>query len=134
DDIIRLIIEARDDGNLDEAMWRSFLAAHLGRTSANANIESQVESAGMLLCGFGSVPKWTWNKVVAQSRQFRNWLYDHKDDLDSLAFGNHRKYESKKPELLWEVIESFLALAAEHDGPAILFSFDLDGADDGFDI
>ena len=120
DDIIRLIQTARDAGDLDESIWRSFLAAHFGRPSANAAIENQLESASLLFCGFGSEPKWTWNKVSARPKTFRNWMYDHVDDLESLSFGNHRKYESQQPDLLWEVIESFIDLAKEFGGPGAL--------------
>src|SRR5688572_3765369 len=34
DDIIRLIIDARDGGDGDEAVWRALLGAHFGRDSA----------------------------------------------------------------------------------------------------
>ena len=131
DDIIQLIQVARDAGDLDEAMWRSFLAAHFGRPSANPAVEDQLESASLLLHGFGSEPKWTWNKVSARTKTFRNWLYDHADDLESLSFGNHRKYESKKSDLLWEAIESFIDLANEYGGPMALVSVD---ADDPFHV
>ena len=114
-DIISLICAARDADDLDEAIWRSFLAAHFGRPSARPKKKNQVESASMLLCGFGATPKWTWNKVQKNWKSLRDWLYDHEDDLQSLSFGNHRKYDSQKPDLLWEVIESFIYLADEDD-------------------
>jgi len=118
DDIISLICAARDEGDLDEAIWRSFLAAHFGRPSARP----RVESASMLLCGFGTTPKWKWKQVQRNWKSLRDWLYDHADDLQSLSFGNHRKYESPKPDLLWEVIESFIDLADEYGGPMAIFT------------
>ena len=132
DDIIRLIQMARDVGDLDEAIWRSFLAAHLGRPSANSAIVDQLESASLLLCGFGLEPRWTWSKVSARPKTFHYWLYDHAADLESLSFGNHRKYESQQPDLLWEVIESFVDLAKEYGGPGALVVVADD--DDSFDI
>jgi len=135
DDIIRLIQLARDGGELDEAIWRGFLAAHLGRPSANPAIEDQLESASLLLCGFGLEPKWTWNRVRARPKAFRNWLYDHAADLESLSFGNHRKYESKQPDLLWEVIESFVELAKEYGGPMELVTMSPnDYSEDSFQV
>jgi len=119
-DIIRLIQVAGDSGDLDEAIWRSFLAAHFGRPSANRAVENQLESASLLLCGFGSEPRWTWERVSARPNALHSWLHEHADDLASLSFGNHRKYESKKPDLLWKVIESFIDLAKRHGGPASL--------------
>ncbi len=132
DDIIRLIQMARDVGDLDEAIWRSFLAAHLGRPSANSAIVDQLESASLLLCGFGLEPRWTWSKVSARPKTFHYWLYDHAADLESLSFGTHRKYESQQPDLLWEVIESFVDLAKEYGGPGALVVVADD--DDSFDI
>jgi len=124
DDIISLILAALDAGELDEAIWRSFLAAHFGRPSANSAVHYQLESASLLLCGFGPEPKWMWSEVCTRPKLFRNWLYSHANELQSLSFGNHRKYESQRPALLWIVIESFIALATEHDGPMALLTPD----------
>lgn len=127
-DIISLIIAARDAGERDEAIWRTFLAAHFGRPSATPKTENQVESASMLLCGFGTTPKWLWKQVRKNRESLRKWLYHHADRLHSLSFGNHRKYESQQPSLLWKVIESFIDLADEYGGPMALFA--LDGNED----
>jgi len=124
EDIFRLIQVARDSGDLDEAIWRSFLAAHFGRPSANPAVENQLESASLLLCGFGLEPRWTWKRVSGRPKTFRNWLYDHTNDLESLSFGNHRKFESQKPDLLWKVIESFIELAKRHGGPRAMVPSD----------
>lgn len=48
---------------------------------------------------------------AGEAGAFRAWLMAHAADLQDLAFGNHRKFEAKKPELLWPVIESFVRLA-----------------------
>lgn len=129
DDIISLIKQARDDGDLDEAVWRAFLAAHFGRSSADPDAPNQTESAGKLLCAFGNEPQWTWDRVSARPAVLRTWLMKHAADLRTLAFGNHRKYESQKPKILWKVINSFLHLAAESGGPAALFSIEGDDQD-----
>jgi len=131
-DIIRLIQVAGDSGDLDEAIWRSFLAAHFGRPSANRAVENQLGSASLLLCGFGSEPRWTWERVSARPNALHSWLHEHADDLASLSFGNHRKYESQKPDLLWEVIESFIELAERHGGPGALVT--VAPGDDSFDV
>lgn len=128
-DIISLIVAARDADDLDEAIWRCFLAAHFGRPSARPKTENQVESASMLLCGFGATPKWTWNKVQKNWKSLRVWLYNHDYDLQALSFGNHRKYESQQPDLLWEVIESFIDLADECGGPMAMFTLEGDEDD-----
>ena len=70
DDIITLIRQAATAGDMDEAFWRGFLAAHLGRSSADAKKPGQVQSAARLLCGFGTTPIWTWAKVNGDPGQF----------------------------------------------------------------
>ncbi len=122
DDVIGLIQIARDSGDLDEAVWRTFLAAHFGRDSAEPTKPNQLFSALRLLCGFGSSPVWTWQHVSANSPPFRRWLVDHSVDLKMLAFGNHRKYESNTPAAIWKVIYSFITLAQEFGGPLDLVS------------
>lgn len=128
-DIISMIVAAHQAEECDEAIWRSFLATHFGRASASHNIENQIESSSNLLCGFGVEPKWTWNEVQKNRKLFRDWLYDHQDELRSLSFGNHRKYESKKADSLWNVIESFIDLADEYGGPMGIFMLDAEGDD-----
>jgi hypothetical protein len=123
-DIISLIVAARDIADLDEAVWRSFLAAHFGRPSASPKTTYQVQSAAMLLCGFGSTPKWTWKKVKQNRKLFRDWIHDHSDELQLLSFGNHRKYESKQPDNLWNVIDSFVEIANEYRGPNAIFAIE----------
>lgn len=123
-DIIRWIQQARDDGNTDEAVWRCFLSAHFGRTSANHDNVNQVHSAARLLCAFGADPVWTWERVSTAPQVFRHWLMGHAIDLKSLAYGNHRKYESNRPAILWSVIESFISLARQFEGPSGLVMLD----------
>ncbi len=113
DDILTLIDQARSKGDLDEAVWRSFLAAHFGRLSANFD---QMGSATRLFFGFGKEPRWTWTAVSANSSRFRAWLLAHERELQGLLFGNHRKFEAKKPDLLWGVIDSFLGLVRRSGG------------------
>jgi hypothetical protein len=101
DDMIGLIQMARDSGDLDEAVWRSFLVAHFGGASLEAK---PLQSAHDFLCAFGAEPVWTWQRVCGAPDAFRRWLSEHAVDLKSLFFGNHRKYESKKPRAVWAVI------------------------------
>lgn len=116
-DIIGLINIARASGELDEANWRCFLAAHFGRSSAE---QKQFQSASNLLCAFNDRPYWTWNRVTKNPKAFRAWLKDNRRKLQTLGFGNHRKYESKSPDILWRVFESYRELAEEYGGPAEL--------------
>ena len=121
DDIIGLIQVARDSGDMDEAVWRSFLAAHFGRASTEP---PQIHSASQLLCAFGTDPVWTWQRVSSKPLAFRKWLADHGSDLQTLTFGNHRKYESKQPDHIWAVVDSFLDLARKFGSPTGLVTID----------
>ena len=118
-DIIGLIQAARDSGDFDEAIWRCFLAAHFGRASASTE---QVHSASDFLCAFEAKPYWTWQRASDSPETLRVWLTENARKLQSLSYGNHRKYESKQPEDIWEVVESFVALAEESGGPMKLMT------------
>jgi hypothetical protein len=113
--IFALINLARDGGDLDEAVWRCFLATHFGEYQVCDG--EAIHSAVKLLCAFGNKPYWIWQRLHANPSVFRTWLVDHADDLKSLSFGNHRKFESKKSDNIWKVVASFLSMADMHGGP-----------------
>lgn len=123
-DIASLVCIAAQSGEQDEAVWRGFLAAHFGRSSASKTVNGQAESAAWFLCAFGSKPHWTWNRVTRAPEALRSWLNSHKEKLRTLSYGNHRKFESKKAEDILRVIDSFICLAANYGGPAGLLSTD----------
>ena len=132
-DILYWIAEARDTGDRDEALWRGFLAAHFGRSSADPRAPAQMESAARLLCGFEATPMWTWPRVSSDLTSFRMWLIRHADELQTLRFGNHRKYESKRPEHLFEVIAGFVEWVHESGGdPHQAFSVEADDPESRF--
>jgi hypothetical protein len=136
-DIIRWMIEAKTYGDLDEALWRGFLAAHFGRGSAEPSKPLQVESAAQLLCGFGDTPRWTWDAVSSRPDVFEDWLEAEADQLWNLIqFGNHRKRRSKQPGDLFRVVESFVEWVARH-GETPQWAFTTTGArtpEEAFDI
>jgi Alpha-glutamyl/putrescinyl thymine pyrophosphorylase clade 3 len=113
-DIICLIREAIDLGDLNEALWRAFLAIHFGRCSANPEREGQFESAAMFLCAFGEKPMWTWTVVRAHPELLQQWLHAQTSALAVLSFGNHRKREQRQPAELWKVVDSFLSFHKRH--------------------
>ncbi len=104
----------------DEALWRAFLATHFGRLSADN--PKQRDSAGRFLCGFTDEPVWTWKRVSTNLDHLAVWLHDHADEIRGLAFGNHRKFESKKPWGLYDLIASFVSWVEANGGsPAAAF-------------
>jgi alpha-glutamyl/putrescinyl thymine pyrophosphorylase-like protein len=100
--ILWWIAEAHKSGDYDEALWRGFLAGHFG------NNKDGYESAARVLCAFGDMPFWTWDRVSSDLLTLKQWLANHKAVLAKLKFANHRKYESKKPEDLFRVLNSFI--------------------------
>jgi hypothetical protein len=130
-DIIWLIRKERDAGNLDEAVWRAFLATHFGRTSSQD--KDRIYSATKLLCSFGEKPFWTWKRIRRHNDAFRDWLRTERHKLATLKFGNHRKYESPKPNSIYQTVDSFVQLALEFKSPAGLLNVD-DDAGDEFDV
>lgn len=120
-DILHWIAVERDHGQRDEALWRCFLAAHFGRGSANSRDRAAVESAARFLRAFTDTPVWTFS-AVRDTEALAGWLESAEDRLRSLKFGNHRKYESKRPQQLLSVITSFLRLVDDRGGsPSLLF-------------
>lgn len=112
-DIVKWLLEARDEGDLDEALWRGFLGAHFGEPLAEA---AAAHSAGEILCAFGESPVWTWVEMEADPVSFLGWLLKQRPNLPNLAFGNHRKFEAKQPDLLYEVVVSFVRWVRKNGG------------------
>lgn len=124
-DILRLIADARDGGDMGEAIWRGFVAGHFGRLSVDYTDDNQVVIAGRFLCGFGTEPRWTWQALTSTPSgiaDFKSWLEDPNTPLWKLRFGNHRKFESKKPKGLYTVVLSFIHWVDLHgDNPYSAF-------------
>lgn len=99
-EIYNFLKDSRDSVNMDEALWCAFIAAYFGRASANPDHQGEVESAGRFLCAFGHKPTWTWMYVSTNRPTFIDQLIAHEKDLETLRFGNHRKYCEKKPQVI----------------------------------
>jgi hypothetical protein len=119
-DILFWIQASASRGDVDEALWRGFIAGHFGRASAKEG--ESIGSSAKFLLGFGKQPYWTWARVSSNPESLKEWLFEHQDELRSLSYGNHRKYESQKPELLYRVFRSFLDWTAQNGGsPTVAF-------------
>jgi hypothetical protein len=122
-DILGFIHEAQQAGDYDEVLWRAFLATHFGRTSAD---ERAMDSAGRFLCGFETEhaqPQWTWKQVSTRFDEFSSWAHTHADLLATLRYGNHRKFESKQPDDIVVVMESFVGwVRSRGQGPTAAFA------------
>ncbi len=123
--LINLAREAGKPSDLHEAVWYSFLATHFGEyLLCNGEM---LNSAFRLLCAFGEFgwkPLWTWRRFHSNPVAFHEWLSKHAAQVAALEYGNHRKFQSKQPSGIWEVVESFLNMADEQGGPAKLIELD----------
>jgi hypothetical protein len=119
-DILRWIHEAARRRDMDEALWRGFVGGHFGRTSTEDR--ETIGSSAKFLMAFGQQRYWTWGRISSNPDSLREWLFDHQKELRSLSYGNHRKYESQKPEILHRVFRTFLDWIAQNGGsPAVAF-------------
>ena len=105
-DILRLALDARDAGDVDEAIWRAFLAAYTGRTSASTPEEDA--AAGRLLYGFWTRPRWTWARVSARPDIVEAWLHDRAAKLATLSFGARRRHEPTGPAVVYTALLGFV--------------------------
>lgn len=91
-DIVTFIEQARDEGDIQEAVWRACIGTHFGRLSGKGETAT---SAARFLCAFGETPRWSWQTVSADPDAFLHWLATE-PRLATLRFGNHRKREGPK--------------------------------------
>lgn len=105
DPILGAIVR-KSEGDLEEAAWLTFLSTHCGKHLKLGWRLSQLIYAG------GGKP-WTWKRVSADPALLRLWIEKNQTQLapDGRAgFGNHRKYESLRPDSArptGRVIESY---------------------------
>jgi hypothetical protein len=93
DPILGAIIR-KSSGDIEEAAWLTFLATHCGK-----HLELGWRLSRLLYAGAGR--PWTWSRVSANPAAFREWVSANQGNLapDGRAgFGNHRKYESLRPD------------------------------------
>jgi hypothetical protein len=92
------------DGRIDEAIWLIFLATHFGKHGRFGwrRLRDVYSALGQ--------DRWTWAKVSENPAQFENWMRLNYERIGG-AFGNHRKYESLRPDSAkgtMVVIKSFI--------------------------
>ena len=92
DPIYAAIVHKRN-GNIEEAIWLTFLFVHFGK-HAIGGWRYLKDVYGSLVIG----PRWTWSRLSANPVAFRTWLSANADDIKNSTspggFGNHRKYLS----------------------------------------
>lgn len=79
-------------GDIDEASWLVFLMTHFGKPSGTGWTRLK-DIYGRL--GEGEI--WNWNTISAEPQSFDRWLAQNWQSIGG-KFGNHRKYESIRPD------------------------------------
>lgn len=84
-------------GNVDEACWLVFVATYCGK-----HLSDGWELARTLYRGGDASMPWTWMRISGDVNGFRQWLTNAypslRSDGVSRRFGNHRKYETLRPD------------------------------------
>jgi hypothetical protein len=107
-------------GNVDEACWIIFLFVHFGK-HARGGYRYLRDVYGRL----GDQP-WHWPVVGQDPTQFVAWLEKHHIEIQTQrgpgGFGNHRKYESLRPEHTGRTVETYVAWVQAAGGHQPLFA------------
>jgi len=105
------------NGDLDEAVWVTFLATHFGKS-----LKHNWKRLQDVYSGLGG-ERWTWAKVSEDPDSFRNWLGANASQIGG-GFGNHRKYESldgQSDQGTGAVVASYVSWTDPHHSHARLF-------------
>ncbi|WP_439498473.1 hypothetical protein [Bosea sp. (in: a-proteobacteria)] len=105
-DPIRAAFLYREAGDLDEAGWLVFLATHFGY-----HVRHRWELTRRVYGALGEGPKWTWLRTSTNQNEFRRWFQENSERIGGIPFGNHRKYESLRPDSqnnLADTIDSYI--------------------------
>jgi hypothetical protein len=89
DPILGAIVH-KNNGNLEEAAWLTFLSTHCGK-----HLRLGWRLSRLIYGGGGK--HWTWKRVIADPASLRVWIGKNCARLapdGHAGFGNHRKYES----------------------------------------
>lgn len=92
------------NGNVDEAAWLIFLMTHFAKPADTGWLRLK-DVYGKLGAGI-----WDWRSVSANPADFRAWLTENWLNIRG-KFGNHRKYESLRPNAnrtMGDVVDSYL--------------------------
>ncbi len=102
------VLEGRA-GRHDEAIWLVFLGTHFGKHSQDGwRLTRDIYGA------FNTRAPWSWAEISREPDLFRKWARNSLgallSDGVSRRFSNHRKYESRKPGAIADVLLSYVEL------------------------
>ena len=93
-DPIKAAVYHHRQGNIDEAFWLIFLSINYGKHLKHGwrmvrEVYGELDSGDI----------WTWERVSSNPNDFTDWVTANYKNIIS-AFGNHRKYESLRPDVI----------------------------------
>ncbi|MFY8299459.1 hypothetical protein AAEU28_11870 [Pseudoalteromonas sp. SS15] len=95
-DPLRAAIYHFNNDNIDEASWLIFLFTHFGK-----NPDTGYKLCADIYGAYGEREIWSWDTIIKGTSEFEDWYracYPKMiNDGEVRKFGNHRKYESLKP-------------------------------------
>lgn len=126
-DPIRASALASQEGQFDQACWLAFLATYFGKH----------RTTGWQLCReiYGALGErtWAWVEISNSLAQFEEWLIETISSRSGQKpkghFGNHRKYETLKPESdrgILAAFRSYIELVNSHGGHEELIEFTIE--------
>lgn len=96
-DPLKAAILFKKENKIDEAFWLVFLYVHFSK-----NIHSGWRLLRDVYGCLGNINHWTWERISSHPYDFRNWVRENyetlKDGSTRRSFGNHRKFETLKPD------------------------------------
>ena len=110
-DPIRAAILKKRENNIDEAIWLIFLSIHFGKHLSHGWLMTRD-----LYSGLEENNTWSWDRVCKNKSDFDDWFKAHYASIRG-AFGNHRKYESIRPDAqrnLNKIVSSYINWVGEN--------------------
>lgn len=103
------------NGQLDEAVWLTFVLTHFGKHAVDA-----WKLAANVYGSFGVGPVWTFAQYAADPAGFESMLDAKSGQLANASisgsFSNHRKFQSKKPQAIAKTFRTYYEWQTEFGG------------------
>ncbi|MEW2914943.1 hypothetical protein [Leisingera sp. JC11] len=110
-DPVRGALHFQRHGQLDEAIWLTFILTHFGKHAVD-----EWRFAQNVYGSFQAGPVWTFANYGANPVAFENMLLENAATLASCKFSNHRKFQSKKPEAVARTFRTYYQWQTEFGG------------------
>lgn len=110
-DPVRGAIYLHRSGQLDEAVWLTFILTHFGKHAVD-----EWEFAENVYGSFDAGPVWTFSNYGADPTAFESMLAANAGKLASGRFSSHRKFQSKKPGAVARTFRTYYVWQTEFGG------------------